>query len=780
MNNILRLLGISLLGLVLAACNLQPATPATSSEPEIDTQANVFKQFGDYVSAYPVESYTNISIATNHQNYPVVAFGGNLIAGFFIRSWDGNSWSNTQISRPSNIYSISMILDASDNPVVSWDAAGGDVWVKYGSSFTQLDIVPGNQANTPSIALDAAGNPWVTWKESDNIYVKKWNGSQWVLVGTGPLNVTAARQPTLVFTQLSEPTVAWIEANGSNQELHMLRWDGSQWGNITGFVPLNLGTNSNVTYSLALNMSGQPVVAWPQDSNPDPAITTYGLYVKRWTGSQWLSFGSDTPLNIDLAQNVYATPSLKLQGNNPYVTWSEQTNSGAPNIYLKRWTGTIWQQIGTAWDVVPSKFAQQPSLALDSFNNPMVAWVEDSDTTLTEPSDNIYVKGYIKNVFAPFGNALDFTVSNDASNPSISLDNAAQPVVAWVEQGSSSDVLVKRWNKALNTWLPALTPPDNVLNNNVYSPSLAVEKSTNVNAFNPVVAWEEDNGSNRDIYVKRWNGTAWTNYGTGTPLDKSAANSATQPSLVLDSTNRPYVAWTERVGTTNNIYVKRWTGTAWAFVGGSTGLDFSLSNEAIFPSLAIGSDNKPVVAWAEENTTTFNANIYVKRLVGNTWTLVGTTAIDRSLANYATSPSLDLDSSNNPIVTWEEQLASGDSNIYAKRWNSVSGSWVSLGNILDKVSSHPTSFPTLAIGTNNNPVVSWTEFDLPGSDSYNVYVKRWTGTAWQSVSTGAVDVNLANNAYSPSMVLNAANNPVVAWQESIGPSELNNIYVKGF
>jgi hypothetical protein len=30
------------------------------------------------------------------------------------------------------------------------------------------------------------------------------------------------------------------------------------------------------------------------------------------------------------------------------------------------------------------------------------------------------------------------------------------------------------------------------------------------------------------------------------------------------------------------------------------------------------------------------------------------------------------------------------------------------------------------------------------------------------------------------MVLNAANNPVVAWQESIGPSELNNIYVKGF
>lgn len=353
--------------------------------------------------------------------------------------------------------------------------------------------------------------------------------------------------------------------------------------------------------------------------------------------------------------------------------------------------------------------------------------------------------------------------------------------MAWTEfsafSNNSTDIYVRRWTTG---WTTALGPVDSVSSRNVYSPSLAVEKSTNVNAFNPVIAWEEDNGANRDIYVKRWNGSTWTNYGSGTPLDKSASNSAAQPSLVLDSNNRPYVAWTERVGTTNNIYVKRWTGTAWAWVGGSAGIDFSLSNEATFPSLAIGSDNKPVIAWTEENTTTFNGNIYVKKLVGNTWTLVGTTAIDRSIANYALSPSLDLDSSNNPMVAWEEQLASGDSNIYTKRWNSTTSSWISLGNILDKVSSRPTSSPTLSIGTNNNPVVAWSEFDLPGSDTYDIYVKRWTGTTWQSVSTGAVDVNLSNNAYSPSMVLNSANNPIVALQEYTGIPNGDNIYVKGF
>jgi hypothetical protein len=185
-----------------------------------------------------------------------------------------------------------------------------------------------------------------------------------------------------------------------------------------------------------------------------------------------------------------------------------------------------------------------------------------------------------------------------------------------------------------------------------------------------------------------------------------------------------------------------------------------------------------VIAWAEENAS--GSNIYVKRLVGNTWTQVGTTAIDRSIANYAESPSLDLDSNNNPMVSWSEFVStSGNSwNIYAKRWNG--SSWVSVGNIIDKVATRSASAPSLAIGTNNNPVVSWAEFDLAGSDSYNVYVKRWTGTAWQSISAGAVDANLLNNASNPSMVLNAANNPIVAWQEYIDPSELHNIFVKGF
>jgi hypothetical protein len=370
------------------------------------------------------------------------------------------------------------------------------------------------------------------------------------------------------------------------------------------------------------------------------------------------------------------------------------------------------------------------------------------------------------NFFRQFGGQGNNTSGGE---PSMALDSSGYPVVSLIE---SNRVYVKRWDGS--SWVQLGGFLDVITDRFSSNPKLALDSSGN-----PVVSWTEYHAIGYfSQSVKRWNGSSWVEYLSNTPLNRATTNNATEPALALDSTNNPYVAWVEVVNGSRNIYVKRWTGTAWAWVGTSAALDIAIANYVGAPSLAIGSDNKPVIAWAEEDAGG-NSNIYVKRLVGNTWTLVGTTAIDTSIANYAFEPSLDLDSSNNPMVAWREDLASGDSNIYAKRWNSTTSSWVSLGNILDKLPSNPAGAPSLAIGTNNNPVVSWDEFDLPGSDTYNIYTKRWTGTTWQQISTGALDVNLSQNTYNPSLVLNTANNPIVVWSESTS-SQGQNIYVKGF
>ena len=210
-------------------------------------------------------------------------------------------------------------------------------------------------------------------------------------------------------------------------------------------------------------------------------------------------------------------------------------------------------------------------------------------------SDNIYVKGYYQNAFKLLGDAVDDLETDDAIDPSLALGNNNNPAIAWSEKvsGGSSDIFVGNFAPLI---IRIAEPADKVRSHNTYEPSLKVEKSTTPTNFVPVIAFSEEvTLGNQDIYVRRWAGS-WLNYGTGAPLDKSASNFASEPSLALDSTNKPYVAWTEQVGSSSNIYVKRWTGTAWAWVGGSAGLKINATGNAFQPSLAIGSNNIPIVA----------------------------------------------------------------------------------------------------------------------------------------------------------------------------------------
>jgi hypothetical protein len=276
----------------------------------------------------------------------------------------------------------------------------------------------------------------------------------------------------------------------------------------------------------------------------------------------------------------------------------------------------------------------------------------------------------------------------------------------------------------------------------------------------PVVAFQENN----NVYVRRWSGTAWTNI-SNNALDTTLANDALTPSLAIETTsNLPVVAYAEN----GNILVKRADGvvspSSWLSPYGTTALDTTVANEAYRPSLALKTDNNPVVAWYEDAGTSFN--IYAKEWNGTAWVALGTT-IDKTASRDAKDIVLAIRSDNRPVVAWEEA-----GNIYVKRW--TGSSWVSLGNTLDKVAGNEALRPALDLRTDNNPVVTWQEWN---GSSYDVFVKRWTGSSWLPIAT-ALDKTSARDAERPSLVLKSDNNPVLSWDEFDGTSE--TIYVKQF
>jgi hypothetical protein len=353
-----------------------------------------------------------------------------------------------------------------------------------------------------------------------------------------------------------------------------------------------------------------------------------------------------------------------------------------------------WQSPGGA-QALNTAMAGVPKIALDSSGKPIVAWTQEG---------NINVKKWN-------GTSWDLLPTTPGGVGSMALDSAGNPIISWNQyigiNEFKHDTFVKKWDGA--AWVQLGTALDihaNVsITEGVSTTSAIAVDSTD----NPIVTWSEWNGtSSYNIYAKRWNGASWVQLGT--LLDANTDRRAILPCIAINSSGQPIVAWVEGDGLTDNVYAKRWNGTAWVQYG--TTLDFDLTNNVFYPAIAVDSNANPIVTWIEYNANSYNA--YVKKWNGSSWTQLGTSLVNDS-TKVSYNPSIAVDSSNQPVVAWDE--SDNSFNVYVKKWNG--SSWIALGTSLDNELTKAASNPSIAIDANNNPMVTWNE------DSQNVFVKRF-------------------------------------------------------
>jgi hypothetical protein len=748
-----KMFGVGLLVVfLLGACSFE-AIPVTQGT--LEAEASYWQQQGGIVGNNECNSTPALA---NDGTNNVIAYCDYFAGTVLVKKWNGSSWNNVgttlgALSQPS------LVLDSAGNPVLAGSEFSGSVynitvqrfngtaWVNVGGPLSGSSAAF-STATEPSLALTSSGTPLVAWSESDgtasNIYVQTFNGTSWVNVGTGVLSGSSATNssagsPSLALDGAGNPVVAWSEFDGSINKIYVQRFNGTAWVSVGAGV-LNAVGSPATNPSLALNSSGNPTVAWQEG----PFSNSSNIYVQRFNGTTWVNVGAGV---LDAASGWGIQPSLNLNNGNPTVAWSE-FDGASFNVYVQEFRGGNWVNVGTTpLDVTLENGGGYPALALVN-GSVNVAWLENFGSPLTR----VYVKSYIKNGWLDMGGALDVQASQSATNSSITR-KGNNPVVAWEEfDGSSKNIYVKEWNGSV--WNAVGGPLDRVLANNAQTPSIAMQ-STN----RPMVAFQEAN----NVYVRKWNNSAWIN--VGGVLDTVLSNVAATPSLALDSSNLPVVAYAEN----GDIFVKKATGTVlssvWSSPFGTTPLDTDSSNQAIRPSLVLKSDNNPIIAWSE--TVGANSNVYAKEWNGTSWGALGG-AIDNTVANNAKDIVLALRSDNRPVVAWEES-----GNIYVKEW--TGSAWTSLGGVVDKVTANEALRPALDIRSDNNPVVTWQE---GSSSNYNVFVKRWTGSSWVNVSSSALDKTLSRTAQRPAIVLKTNNNPIVAWDEADGSSE--NIYVEQY
>ncbi len=764
---------------MLAACNLQPTAP--ESEATIEPQAAAWQLLGASLDVSKPAFTSHAAVAVDGSGNPVVAWHelDAQSTNIYVKRWTGTAWSQLggllDVKANEFAYEPAIALDSAGNPVVAWeeDAGGqfadrhiyakrwnGSSWVQLGSFIDAAGTTKG--AQNASLAIDNAGNPVVAFFEdvgvgtafNDNVYVKRWNGTSWVQLGNA-LDINTNRTadyPSLALDNTGNPIVAWEEfdGNSSNSNIYVKRWNGSVWVRLgSAALDMTLATPARLP-SLDVDSTGKPVVAWEEGFSSNTNI-----YVKRWTGTTWSQVGT-APLDIN-ATLAADNAALSLDGaNNPVVTWQEYTTTNLYNVYIKRWNGAAWATVGVnPLETKLSNHAKESALALDGAGNPVVAWEECAQVNFNRTcnsNSDIYVKRFTTNGWQPLGSAVDIMPDNEALNSSLARKSTDRPVVVWQEL---NNIYVKEWTGT--TWVAL----GSKLNTNSGSTPVIAMRSDD----KPVVAWSE-NGN--QLFVKVWNGSSWQAQGV---ISDRTMNSF---ALAVGSNNNPIVAYSALGNDpeATNLYVKRWTGTAWVGMNGSSTvppLDIELNRNANVPSLAVDSTGKPAVAWLEFDN--LSQSIFVKRWTGSAWVQLG-----MNLETFpANNPSLDIDSTGKPVVAWEERVLS-NSNIYVKRWSGSSWLNYGTGQAVEKLGSDNAYEPVLQLRSDNNPVVALTQ---AGFSSFDIYVRRWDAAQSKWVDVGVpVDNNTAMSAQRPSLVLQNNNNPTLSWDEFDGGS--SNVYVRRF
>lgn len=343
-----------------------------------------------------------------------------------------------------------------------------------------------------------------------------------------------------------------------------------------------------------------------------------------------------------------------------------------------------------------SNFSRNQALAVPPRGPPTVAWAQEG---------RLCAARWDGRTWQPLGQAASApcgTVANDYANGlTLALDASGRPVLSW---RNASGVSVSRWDGS--AWQPVGGGIPVSALGLAARPAMALDA-----AGNPVVAWEASNGSTIDLYVSRWNGSAWQAMGSALSATAGQFTWADSPSLAVDGQGRTVVAWQELAsGGGQRVHVRRWSGDSWQALGSALSVSTSTSANAERPSLKMDGQNRPVVAWSE--TLSGASSIHVRRWDGSAWVAIGG-ALNATPAGgtpSATQPSLGLEPNGNPVVAWEEADASGVHHVHVRRWDAANTAWKVLGDALGAgASSSDVLFPALAVDEIGRPHVAWGE-----------------------------------------------------------------------
>jgi len=391
---------------------------------------------------------------------------------------------------------------------------------------------------------------------------------------------------------------------------HLKRWETLPRSTLDGGIMDAPGFLPDAKIEIAPD--GQPVVVWTYGS----FTSVREIYVRRWNGQDWveISPGSASGGGISNTGGGSSEPALAIAPDGSiYVTWVYRTTLGLERLYLRKWDGQAWVEVGphsasvTGIRELSSGGSGLPCLAISPDGYPYLAWVDSTNTT------NIYMLRW------------------DGS--------------AWVEVGAGS---------ASGEGLSA----GGVFWN--FSPDIGFAPDGTL-----YLVWQTSvYYGNGEIFAKLWNGENWLEVGTGSASGGGISNTygdSLDPDLAVSSDGTPYVVWEDQGDGYSQyyIYVRRWNNAMWEEVGvGSASQTGLTQDNAYDPRIAISPEGLPLVAYGEVSEDNIRA-VHVRKWENGSWHLLGEDPGSPAAISfgYGAFPQIAVDPTDSPYILWQELIS---------------------------------------------------------------------------------------------------------------------------
>lgn len=371
-----------------------------------------------------------------------------------------------------------------------------------------------------------------------------------------------------------------------------------------------------------------------------------------------------------------------------------------------RWTIPSYLLVGEPLrDGIPdASLIDRASLRIDRDSRILVTWAQHG---------SVHVRRWNGGAWESLGGPLKSGATNTLHvlESALQIDAEGRPLVAWLEYLESGiyQFHARRWSgtawESLGTFL----------NSSLASGRISWMGFSSGTQQAPVVAWEEENGSQHQLVLRQWDGSAWVAKAVPLPL----VGIVNLPGFDLDVVGQPVFTFWEGDGQGGNVgRVVRWNGSAWQDI--SAGLGGLPSARVFHPdgSLLVG-----VTVRVDGN-----ARPLIKRWNGSAWLVVGG-PVDSAPSTYGrTLLGIVVDAQGLPMTLFSEarphpatsSMVGQVRHWTGERWEDVSGVLRPAPGMWKK------GLPSLALSADGEPVIAWLEGTDPnlGTSESAVHVHR--------------------------------------------------------